>query len=228
MEKQKSKIKQIKLRLAIMLVGIIIVAVFVFWANRDYNEFVDYVDKFCKDWNGLIEELDDKYPDKMMVDARTLVLAINLKDMSKIYDKIADKEEVNEYLASNIDQYTFHQAINYIRNSKYSDLYEFSDELYKFYEKPMPFQGLEISNIEFYSGTDDYVHCTFSVTNSGKYAQRYVQATIYFKDKVGNILRHDIYGLIGDNDLEVGDTKKLDINSFIKEGVNSCDMVIDD
>ena len=64
MEKQRSEIKRVKLQIAIiigiiMLVSIIIV-VFLCSANRDYNKFVDYVDTFCENWNGLIKELDDK------------------------------------------------------------------------------------------------------------------------------------------------------------------------
>lgn len=54
-----------------------------------------------------------------------------------------------------------------------------------------------------------------------------MQVTIYFRDEAGNILDYDRYGLIGGNDLEVGNTNKLDFNSYIKEDVTSCDMVID-
>ncbi len=231
MEKQRSEIKRVKLQIAIiigiiMLVSIIIV-VFLCSANRDYNKFVDYVDTFCENWNGLIKELDDKYPDETMVEGRITLLAVDLQEISGIYDKTTNKEKLNEYLASYIDQYMFHQAIEYIKDDKNSDFYKFSDELYRFYEKPVPFKGLEISNIEFYSGTDGYVHCTCSVTNNGTNAQRYMQVTIYFRDEAGNILDYDRYGLIGGNDLEVGNTNKLDFNSYIKEDVTSCDMVID-
>ncbi len=231
MEKQKNDIKQVTLRVAI-IIGIIImisilILVFVSSVNRDYNKFTDYVDTFCKNWNGLIEELDGKYPDEVMAEGRITLLAVDLEAMSKIYDQSTDKEKLNEYLASHIDQYTFHQAINYIKDNKYSDLYEFSDELFEFYVNPTPFEGLEISNIKFYQGADGYIHCKCNVTNNGVYAQRYMQVTIYFKDKDGNVLNYDRYGLIDGNDLEVGNTNELDFNSYIKEEVVSCDMVID-
>lgn len=220
--------KKLRTKIVIVIISlcIILTSIFVLSFNGNYKDFVDNVDNFCENWNGLIKELDDKYPDEFMVEVKGQLLAINLEHISEIYDQSNDRTKLNKYLESNIDQYTFHQAINHIK-LQFGDLYKYSDALYAFYTNPTPFEGLEISNIEFYQGTDGYIHCRCSVTNNGVRAQRNMQATVYFRDEKGNVLDYDRYGLVGSDELEVGKTNDLDFNSYIRDSIVSCDMIID-
>ena len=217
-----------------IVIGFIIVCIVVLSAvllprvTYDHNGdlFVKSVDTFCEDWDELELELKKEKTNELGLDIDYKVLSGDLREISELYEQNEDKDSANQYLVEKIDQYMFHQITNY--NDSPSGLsYTYCDELYRFYERPTAFLGLEITNIKFYWNSDGYMHCKFDVTNNGKYSRRFMRVTVYFKDKEGNVLKRDKYGLIGSNDLPVGETRNADINSYINEDIASCDMVID-
>ncbi len=226
----KDDLKKIKPRTKVMI-GIILLCILCVPAiapivNHNNSLFYDSVDEFCENWDKLELELQKEKPDALSVDIDYKVLSGDLRQISKLYEQFKNKDNANQYLESNINQYMFHQVVKYNESSS-GHSYEYCKELYEFYKNPTSFQGLEITNIELYKNPDGYIHCKCNVTNNGQYSQRYIQVIIYFKNSNGDVLKYDRCGLIGGNDLEVGNTSELDFNSYIKDGIDSCDMVID-
>lgn len=222
---KKIKLKT-KIKLGFLVLCIVIISVITVTVHIRNKMFEDAVDKFCEDWEKLNLEMDRNEPDALQIDVRYQILSADMKEISKHYGRFKSKVGANKYLENHIDQYMFHEITHY-NEQESSQPYQFCDELYEFYKNPTRYLGLEFSNIEFYVGADGFIHCRGSVVNNGA-VQVYAAVKVYFRDKEGNVIKYDKYGLISDKRLNKGESKEFDFNSNIREGIVSCDMVMCD
>lgn len=226
-KKDSNKWKNISAIMIIFLIVCAAIVIFLSMSNNNSKKFDSAVNKYIDDWETLETRLDSSNPDALSIDVSYKVISGDLWEISEIYKSDDDKTYFNGVLSDKINQYMFHEALIYNENTTGTS-YEYANELVSFYEKPAPFNGIELQNIKLEKGSDGYIHCKCTVINTKESnVTDYMQATVYYRDSSGNVLGYETYGIVDGDGIDAGESYELDLNSYIEATATSCDVVLD-